>query len=307
MPAMTPNIPEIHVYCDDWQEYELLDSGNRRKLERFGQYILIREEPKAWWKPELPDKEWARAVAEHAGDERGAWEFRRQARPEWELRFERLTLEARLTATSKHVGVFPEQAAHWRWIAAQLAQCGRKDVRALNLFGYTGVASLVAASGGAAVTHVDAAKGVVAWGRQNQERSGLAHLPVRWIVDDVGKFVKRELRRERRYDAILLDPPSFGRGPNKELWKIDQQIGELLDDCRQLLSDAPLFVLMTLYSLEQSSLLLANLLRDMMRGAAGQIEIGELALKPKASENALSMSLFGRWSAANISAASELQ
>ena len=292
---MTPKLPTIQVYCDDWDEYELLDSGNRQKLERFGRHVVIREEPKAWWKPELPPSEWKLAVAAHVGDERGAWEFRRKVASEWELHFDRLTLEARFTATSKHVGVFPEQAAHWRWIAEQVQRDGRANLRVLNLFGYTGVATLVAASNGAAVTHVDAAKGVVAWGRENQERSGLSDLPIRWIVDDVVKFVEREIRRERQYDAILLDPPSFGRGPNKELWKIEQKIGELLDACRQLLSERPAFVLMTLYSLEQSSLLLANLLREMMREHAGSLEIGELTLKPKASDMILPMSLFGRW------------
>lgn len=299
---MTHKLPTIQVYCDDWDEYELLDSGNRQKLERFGRYVVIREEPKAWWKPELPPSEWKQAVAAHVGDERGAWEFRRKVASEWELRFDGLTLQARFTATSKHVGVFPEQAAHWRWIAEQVQRDGRTNLRVLNLFGYTGVASLVAASYGAAVTHVDAAKGVVAWGRENQERSGLSDLPIRWIVDDVVKFVEREIRRERQYDAILLDPPSFGRGPNKELWKIEQRLGDLLDACRQLLSDKPAFVLMTLYSLEQSSLLLANLLREMMREHSGSLEIGELTLKPKASDTILPMSLFGRWASQSSSA-----
>ena len=270
-------------------------------MERFGRYVVIREEPKAWWKPELPPSEWKQAVAAHSGDERGAWEFRRKVASEWELHFDRLTLEARFTATSKHVGVFPEQAAHWRWIAEQVQRDGRTNLRVLNLFGYTGVASLVAASCGAAVTHVDAAKGVVAWGRETQERSGLNDLPIRWIVDDAMKFVEREIRRERRYDAILLDPPSFGRGPNKELWKIEQKISELLDACRQLLSERPAFVLMTLYSLEQSSLLLANLLREMMREHSGSLEIGELTLKPKAFDTILPMSLFGRWTSQNSS------
>lgn len=286
----------IQVYYDDWPRYELLDSGHRRKLERFGEYIVIREETKAWWQPELPEKEWKKAIASHHGDDPGAWEFHRQVPQEWRLQFEQLTLEARFTATSKHVGVFPEQAAHWRWIAEQIRQAGRREIRVLNLFAYTGVASLIAAAHGAAVTHVDSAKGVVTWARHNQQLSELDDRPIRWIVDDASKFVKREVRRQRQYDAILLDPPSFGRGPKRELWKIEQHLTELLADCRQVLSPEPLFVLLTMYSIDQSSLLIANLLQDMLHGCGGAIEVGELALKPSSSSKALSMSIFGRWS-----------
>ncbi len=259
--------------------------------------VLIREEPKAWWKPDLPEHVWEQAIAIHTGEESGSWQFRRSVPAEWELHFEQLTLQARFTTTSKHVGMFPEQSPHWHWLAEQIGQNGRQNIRVLNLFAYTGVASLVAASHGTSVTHVDAAKGVVSWARHNQQLSGLAHLPVRWIVDDVVKFVRREIRRGRQYDAILLDPPSFGRGPKKELWKIEQHFMDLLSDCRKLLSDQPLFLLITLYSLEQSAIVIENLLRDMMAGLAGEIEIGESALQPKASEKILPMALFGRWSA----------
>lgn len=286
----------IQIYYDDWPEYELLDSGHRKKLERFGNSRVIREETKAWWQPELPQQEWQKAIASHRGEDPGKWEFHRTVPQEWRLHFEQLTLEARFTATSKHVGVFPEQTAHWRWIADQIRRVGRPEIRVLNLFAYTGVATLIAAAHGAAVTHVDSAKGVVAWGRHNQQLSGLDGRPIRWIVDDAAKFVQREVRRQRQYDAILLDPPSFGRGPKRELWKIEQHLTELLTDCRQLLSPEPLFVLLTMYSLDQSSLLIANLLRDMLHGYGGVIEIGELALKPASSEKALSMSIFGRWS-----------
>ncbi|GAK58370.1 SAM-dependent methyltransferase [Candidatus Vecturithrix granuli] len=286
----------IQVYYDDWPEYELLDSGHRKKLERFGKYRVIREETKAWWRPELPEQEWEKAIASHHGEDPGKWEFHRAAPQEWRLQFEQLTLEARFTATSKHVGVFPEQTAHWRWIADQIRHAGQREIHVLNLFAYTGIATLIAAAHGASVTHVDSAKGVVAWGKRNQQLSGLDDRPIRWIVDDASKFVQREVRRQRQYDAILMDPPSFGRGPKRELWKIEQHLTDLLADCRQLLSPEPLFVLLTMYSLDQSALLIANLLQDMLRGYGGAIEVGELALKPTSSEKALSMSIFGRWS-----------
>ncbi|MBD3305250.1 class I SAM-dependent rRNA methyltransferase, partial [candidate division KSB3 bacterium] len=257
----------IQVVSDGWAEYELLDAGHRRKLERLGPYVMIREETKAWWEPALSDREWQQAVAIHAGEEQGRWDFRNSVPREWQVRFENLTLQARFTATSKHVGVFPEQAAHWHWIAAQLQQAQGRERRVLNLFGYTGIASLVAAAQGSRVTHVDAAKGVVSWARHNQQLSGLEDAPIRWIVDDVSKFVKREIRRNRQYEAILLDPPSFGRGPKREVWKIEQHLVDLLADCRKLLSDAPLFVILTMYSIDQSAILIGNLLQDMMHGA----------------------------------------
>ncbi len=285
----------IQVLSDTWTDYELLDSGNRRKLERFGKYILIREETKAWWQPELPEKEWDQAVAFHSGDEKLGWAFRKTIPQEWQLQFENLTLEARFTATSKHVGIFPEQAPHWRWIGEQVKNAGERKIRVLHLFGYTGIASLIAAVNGAAVTHVDAAKGVVTWARDNQELSGLEDLPIRWIVEDASKYVKREIRRKRQYDAILLDPPSFGRGPKKELWKVEQHLVDLLSDCRKLLSEKPLFILLTIYSIDQSSLLIGNLLQDMLQGYDGKIDIGELILTPKNFAKNLSMSIFGRW------------
>ena len=285
----------IQVCYHDWQDYELLDSGNRKKLERFGKYVVVREETKAWWQPELPKEEWDKAVAYHSGDEKAGWKSRKSVPQEWLLHFGNLTLQARFTATSKHVGIFPEQAPHWRWMTEILKNSGRQDVRVLNLFGYTGIASLVAAAQGAAVTHVDSAKGVVTWARHNQQLSGLDDSPIRWIVEDASKFVKREVRRKKQYDAILLDPPSFGRGPKRELWKVEQHVVELLTDCREILSAHPLFILMTMYSIDQSSLLIRNLLQDMMQGCGGNIEVGELAITPAASDKALSMSIFGRW------------
>jgi 23S rRNA (cytosine1962-C5)-methyltransferase len=207
------------------------------------------------------------------------------------LKYESLTFEARLTDGSKHVGVFPEQEPHWRWLRQQLAGFNRP--RVLNLFGYTGAATLVAASCGAEVTHVDASKPSINWARYNQELSGLADAPVRWILDDAFKFVSREVRRKRVYDAILLDPPSFGRGPKGELWKVEQQITLLLGNIRKLLSPENSLIILTMYNLEASSLMLKCLMEDYFPD--GHLEYGELALPCSQSSRMLPLSLFARW------------
>ena len=285
---------QIEVAISDWPEYELLDSGNGRKLERFGKQVVIRGEPKAWWKPDLQESEWNRAVAVHQDGQ--GWTFRGHVPRDWLMHFDQITLQARFTETSKHVGVFPEQLPHWRWMQNKVKQArGDKQPNVLNLFGYTGVASLVAAAAGCTVTHVDASKPAVTWARTNQQLSNLNISPVRWILDDAAKYVKREIRRGVHYDGILLDPPSFGRGPNRELWKAEKQLTDLLDICRQVLSERPLFVILTMYSIEASSLMIGNLLNDTMHGCGGTVSVGELALKHKHSARLLPLSIFGRW------------
>ena len=277
---------QIAVLFNRWPEYELLDSGNRRKLERFGNLVVIRSEQKAWWKPELPEKEWNQAVAVH--EDLSAWTFRKSVPREWHLKLDQLTLEARFTETSKHVGVFPEQSPHWTWIQEHArGMAAGQPPRLLNLFGYTGVASLVAAAAGFAVTHVDAAKPAVNWARKNQQLSRLESKPIRWILDDAVKYVNREIRRGSRYEAILLDPPSFGRGPNREMWKVEKQLTDLLDICRQVLSDRPLFIILTMYNIEASSLMLGNLLGDTMKAFHGRVSVGELTLRQKNSTHLL--------------------
>jgi 23S rRNA (cytosine1962-C5)-methyltransferase len=283
---------DIEVLYNTWSAYELLDTGNRQKLERFGDYVLVRSEPKAWWQPALPASVWQRAVA--VFDDAEHWQFRQPMSHEWLLPFDDLVLLARCTDMSKHVGIFPEQAAHWTWIRDTL-RAARHPVHLLNLFGYTGIASLIAARAGAAVTHVDASKPALAWARKNQELSGLERAPIRWILDDAIKFVKREVNRQRHYDAIVLDPPSFGRGPKREVWKIDKHLPQLLALCRQLLSDTPCFVIVTMYAVEASSLIIGNLLADMMHACQGAIQVGELVLQQTASEKKLPMAIFGRW------------
>lgn len=278
------------VLFPDWDAYSLVDCGGRRKLERFGEQYLVRSEPKAWWRENRALPEWRRAGAE-LGDAGDAWRIKKDAPRSWTVPYRNLRFEARLTDMSKHVGIFPEQEPHWRWLRERLGL--RSAPRVLNLFGYTGAATLVAASAGARVTHVDASKPAVSWARQNQALSGLGKAPIRWILDDAFKFVAREGRRQRQYDAILLDPPSFGRGPKGEIWKVEQQIGELLKNIRSILVPKGGMVVLTMYNLEASSLMLKSLLEDHFPG--GQVEYGELALPCTATSPVLPLSLFARW------------
>jgi 23S rRNA (cytosine1962-C5)-methyltransferase len=235
---------------------------------------------------------WRRAIGEIA-DAGGKWRLRGEVERTWTVAYHGLRFEARLTDMSKHVGVFPEQEPHWRWLRERLGAL--RAPRVLNLFGYTGAATLACAAAGAEVTHVDASKPALSWARRNQELSGLADAPVRWILDDAFKFVARDVRRGRRYDAILLDPPSFGRGPKGEIWKVEQQIGNLLENIRSLLNPDTGMVVLTLYNLEASSLMLRCLMEDVF--PAGSLEYGELALRCSESARILPLSLFARWQA----------
>lgn len=274
-----------------WDAHELLDSGNGRKLERFGNYLLIRPEPKAWWRPQNPER-WKAALAEVTG--KGNWAFTQNSNEKprnWWLDYQGIKLEARLTEMSKHVGVFPEQEPHWRWISRQLRDIHQPSV--LNLFGYTGIASLVAASAGAEVVHVDASKPSINWARSNQTASGMDNASVRWLLDDAFKFVAREIRRGRRYHAILLDPPSFGRGPRGEIWKVEQQIVDFLNSLRQILYPEGSMMVLTMYNLDASALMLANLVADCL--PHGHLEFGELCLQESSGKRLLPLSLFCRW------------
>jgi 23S rRNA (cytosine1962-C5)-methyltransferase len=278
------------ILSSQWDAHALIDCGGRRKLERFGEHLLIRGEPKAWWSEDSAVAGWRKADAEIA-DAGGKWKLRGQPKRSWILSYGKLRFEARLTDMSKHVGVFPEQEPHWRWLEERLA--ARSQPRVLNLFGYTGAATLVAAAAGAEVTHVDASKPALNWARRNQQLSGLESAPVRWILDDAFKFVAREVRRQRTYDAVLLDPPSFGRGPKGELWKVEQQIGSLLENIRRLVNPKGGMVVLTMYNLEASSMMLKCLMEDFFPG--GRLEFGELVLPCSESNRMLPLSLFARW------------
>ncbi len=290
----------ISLLTTDFHGYALLDSGNRRKLEDFGGIRIIRSEPKAWWSPALPREEWAKAVATHEDDSReGRWRFRGNAVPEpWTLRFrDAFALQLRFMDRSKQIGAFPEQSPHWDWILKNPVPAG-KPAKLLNLFGYTGAASLAAARAGWQVTHVDASKPAVAWGRRNQELSGLGKAPIRWILEDAVKFCRREARRGNTYEAILLDPPAFGRGPDGELWKVERDLPELLKICRALLSPDARALILTLYTIDASSVLCGNLLTETTAHLhGGKIEIGELATRESSpAARLLPLSLWGRWS-----------
>ncbi|MGL4855190.1 MAG: class I SAM-dependent methyltransferase [Lentisphaeria bacterium] len=287
----------IEIFSWDWPDYELLDSGDRKRLERFGNYVVVREEPKAWWSPDWPQAQWNKAIALLPKEKEEKWQFKGNIQKEWLLEMRGIKALAKFTDMSKHLGVFPEQCAHWNWIIDQEPRVRKDSHKLLNLFGYTGMASLAASKAGFHVTHVDASKPVIAWGRKNQELSDMNDRQIRWILDDAMKFVKREIRRGAKYDAIILDPPSYGRGPNREVWKVEQMLPELLSDLRQILSDKPLFIILNMYSIDASALMVANMLQEMMKGKGGTIQPGELVINQTSSEKTLPMSIYARWSA----------
>ena len=299
-PTVQTNAPHILLQSSPgWQDYELVDSGNGWKLERYGKYTLKRPEPEAIWSPTLPEKTWnnAAAVFRPSPEENGGhWETARPVDDRWVMNYKGLRFWTMLSA-SRHLGVFPEQAGQWDWLSEKI-QASNRPLQVLNLFGYTGLATLAAAAAGARVTHVDASKKVIGWARENQELSGLGDRPVRWIVDDALKFIQREARRGTRYDGLILDPPKFGRGPKGEVWEFYKLLPELLESCRQVLSPRPSFVLLTAYAVKASALTLYYAINEVMRGFQGQAEAGEVILEEKSAGRMLSMAIFGRWSGA---------
>lgn len=291
--------PEITLLsATKWKDYALLDSGMGRKLERFGPYTFVRSEPRAMWRPALPESAWqaADAVFQLTGEESGGrWDCKRPLPSSWTLQYQGLRFEVQAVA-SRHMGVFPEQAAHWDWLASQI-KAARRPVRVLNLFGYTGLATLAAAQAGAEVTHVDASKRAVSQARRNQELSGLAQRPIRWIVEDVPKYVQRELRRGSRYEGLILDPPKFGRGAGGQVWEFFEHLPALLDACRELLSAKPLFVILTAYAVQASALYLYYALEERLRDLEGTLLVGELVTVEQSAGRQLAQALFVRWNA----------
>ena len=288
-------------------DYALLDSGAGEKLERYGPLTVRRPENQAIWQPRLASHTWDNADAIFTGDieEEGAgrWRFPKAPLGEtWPLVHEGLSYHGRFTSF-RHVGVFPEQAAHWSFADAAIrAATGRGEpVRLLNLFGYTGLASLLAARAGAEVTHVDASKKAIGWARENQEMAALQDRPIRWLCEDAVRYAEREVKRGSRYEAILLDPPKFGRGPKGEVWQIFEDLPYLLSLTRELLADRPLFVILTAYSIRASFYALSALMGEAFRGLSGRIEAGELVISEAGEEpRLLSTSLFSRWSADHV-------
>jgi 23S rRNA (cytosine1962-C5)-methyltransferase len=294
--------PEILLLSSpDWKDYQLIDSGNGAKLERYGPYTFVRPEAQAIWQPALDEKAWdnAHAVFQPTGEESGGrWKFHKTVEPTWVMSYKGLKFRAQATS-SRHMGVFPEQAAHWDWMGEQIAAAGRPATatRVLNLFGYTGLATLAAAQAGARVTHVDASRKAIGMAHENQALSGLEQRPIRWLVDDVEKFVRREVRRNSQYEGLILDPPKFGRGPSGQVWEFFEALPGLLRECRHLLSEQPAFVVLTAYAIRASALAAYYALGDMMAGFTGKLSTGELVLEEHSSGRLLSTAIFARWSA----------
>ncbi|MFN7056928.1 class I SAM-dependent methyltransferase [Hyphomonas sp.] len=288
------------LIADDWEDYALLDSGHLQKLERFGSQTVIRPDPQAFWQPARPVETWradARFVTK-AQDEDGAgnWEILSpRAAESWPMRWNGLTFTARRTAF-RHMGVFQEHSVHWRF-AQEAIRAARRPVKVLNLFGYTGMMSLACAAAGAEVVHLDASPKSNGYGRENQDLSGLGDKPIRWIADDAMKFAAREIRRGNRYDAIVLDPPKFGRGPKNETWRFEEDLPALLDAVRGLMSDRPLFIIATAYAVRLSYLALAQAVRDRTEDFGGVLEMGEMALPQQGSDRLLPTALYARWHA----------
>ncbi len=289
-------------------DYELLDSGNAKKLERFGKYVLSRPDPEALWEKNLPESVWQNADAFFT--RKGttvSWKIKPEVPKFWVMDYEGLKFEIRPTSF-KHVGLFPEQSENWKWMEKAIYGGKRQDLKGvqglasgsrpkvLNLFGYTGGATLACARAGAEVTHVDGSKTAVAWARKNAELSGLSEKVIHWVIEDAMAFVKREVKRGNKYDAILMDPPSFGHGPKDELWKIEEHFLELMSLSKQLLSDTPVFFLINGYTAGYSPVAYMNSLLSIKDQHKGSIEIGELTIAETNSERLLPAGIFARWS-----------
>ncbi|HEY0650309.1 class I SAM-dependent methyltransferase [Phenylobacterium sp.] len=295
-PAIAPESQVMRT--TGWEDYALLDSGGGRKLERYGPYKVVRPEPQCLWTPRLPQSAWddADAVFDPTDEEdAGRWRFRGKPKETWPLAWGKARFHGRFTAF-RHLAFFPEQAANWAFLDEAVRSAGGQP-RVLNLFGYTGVASLVMAAAGAAVTHVDASKKAVAWARENAELSGLSDRPVRWIVEDAKKYVAREARRGSKYEGIILDPPKYGRGPDGQVWRLFEDLPELATLCAQLLSENAKFLVLNAYAERISGAALAGLLAEKLANRSGSIEWGELALLEDRGDRAIGMSFYARWRA----------
>lgn len=291
--------PTIEILsADNWKDYELLDSGNGLKLERYGPYTFIRPEHQAVWSPALGKQIWDNAQGSFIAtneESGGHWSFHAPVPETWTMNYQGLVFKAR-PSNSRHLGVFPEQAVHWDWISSQIKKASN-EVNVLNLFGYTGIATLAAAKAGAKVTHVDASKKAIVQARENQTLSHLDAAPIRWIVDDALKFVRREVRRGTRYEGIILDPPKFGRGPKGEVWEFFDMLPVLLKEIRPLLGEHPLFLVITAYAIRASALTLYHAVDEMMYGLNGKIVAGELVSQERSAGRQLSLAICARWTA----------
>ncbi|MFA5651774.1 MAG: class I SAM-dependent methyltransferase [Candidatus Paceibacterota bacterium] len=276
-------------------DYELIDSGNEEKLERYGKYIVRRPDPQALWKKSQSETEWKNADAIFDAD-RKVWKKKNESmQNEWQISFDNLKFNIKPTAF-KHTGVFPEQEPNWQFIKSKIKDA-KRPVKVLNLFGYTGGATMAALSAGAEVTHVDGSKSAITWAKENAQLSGLINKSVRWIIDDARKFVMREIKRGGKYDGIIMDPPSFGRGGKGEIWKIESDFIKLLDECQKILSNKPLLFIVNGYAAGYSSNAYYNALKPIVLKYGGIFEIGELTILESKGKRLLPCGIFARWSA----------
>ncbi len=284
---------DIKIIKNMNKDYELLDSGEGEKLERFGSIVLSRPDPQALWRKHLDEKEWKKADASFSrGEVSAEWTYKKEKLEKWAIEYGGLKFLIKPTAF-KHTGLFPEQIANWNWMREVLKENIGADV--LNLFGYTGGASLTCAQAGAKIVHVDGSKSAIAWARENAELSGLADKPIRWILEDARVFVGREVKRRNKYDGIIMDPPAFGHGAHKEIWKIEEDFLPLVEDCISLLKEKPLFFIINGYSAGYSAIAYQNVLKFLVEKFGGTIEIGELTLAETGTDRQLPCGIFARW------------
>ena len=282
--------------ANDWKDYEILDMASGEKLERWGKYLLVRPDPQVIWNKKTFENKWkdANATYNRSKTGGGSWSYKTKLPESWKIQYKDLTFNIKLMGF-KHTGLFPEQAVNWDWMINKIENA-KRPIKVLNLFAYTGGASVACLYAGASVCHVDSSKGMVAWAKENVTSSKLQDKPIRYIVDDVVKFVQREIRRENTYDAIIMDPPSYGRGTNGEVWQFEDSINNLIELCMQVLSDNPLFFLINSYTTGISSTVLSNILNlNMNNKYKGKITSGEIGLPMKNSELILPCGIYGRW------------
>ena len=280
--------------ADSWKDYEVIDCSKGEKLERWGDYILVRPDPQVIWDTPRKEKGWHKMNAHYHRSKKGGgeWEFF-DLPQQWSIHYRNLTFQLK-PFSFKHTGLFPEQAANWDWFSELIKKAGR-PVKVLNLFAYTGGATIAAAAAGASVTHVDASKGMVTWAKENAASSGLADAPIRWIVDDCVKFVEREIRRGNHYDAIIMDPPSYGRGPKGEIWKIEESIHPLVKLCAQLLVEKPLFFLINSYTTGLQPAVLSYLIGTELKRFPGKVIADEIGLPVSSNGLTLPCGASGRF------------
>ena len=281
--------------ASDWKDYEILDMANGEKLERWNNIYLIRPDPQIIWKEKSYPEKWKQAYARYNRSSSGGgnWQRYKKIPDAWQVKYKNLTFNIKPMGF-KHTGLFPEQAVNWDWMINKIKNAGR-EIKVLNLFAYTGGATVACSYAGASVCHVDSSKGMVTWAKENVASSGLADRPVRYIIDDVTKFVQREIRRGNKYDAIIMDPPSYGRGKNGEVWQFENNIADLVELCSQVLSDKPLFFLINSYTTGISSKVLENILTLKLHKKYGKLSSGEIGLPMKESNLILPCGIYGRW------------